>query len=320
MKRILVTGAAGFIGYNLCLDLLKRGDQIIGVDNINDYYDINLKLSRLKILQEFENFIFIKADVSDFLAMNILFKDHKIDRVCHLAAQAGVRYSIENPLVYEKSNGLGTLVILECCRHFNVKYFVYASSSSVYGGIKEVPFNESQDVSSPISLYAATKKYNELQASVYHKLYGIHVTGLRFFTVYGPYGRPDMAVFIFTKNIVEGKKIDVYNNGEMSRDFTYVSDIVQGIVSSIDKCEGCEVFNLCRGESIKLMDFISAIEVATGKKAIINYMPMQSGDVKITNGDNSKARNLLGYCPKVSVNKGVNEFVKWYKWYYSIEE
>jgi len=311
MKTILVTGAAGFIGFHTAKKLLERGDKIIGIDNLNDYYDVSLKEARLNILKKFQNFSFYKKDISEEIKVQ-----EKIDSICHLAAQAGVRYSIENPLVYEISNSLGTLQVFEFARKNKIKTIVYASSSSVYGNNPHAPFKETMQLDKPISLYAATKKSNELYAYTYHHLFGINMTGLRFFTVYGPWGRPDMAPFKFTKNILEGKEIDVYNNGKMQRDFTYVEDIVSGIVSALDKEYAFEIFNLARGESVELMSFIRAVEEAAGKKAKINFKPMQPGDVLLTSGDISKAKKMLDYNPKTSIGEGIKNFVNWYKEYY----
>lgn len=310
-KTILVTGCAGFIGFHVSKKLLEKGYSVVGVDNLNKYYDVSLKEKRLSILKEMKGFVFYKKDVSEEL-----FFDEEISVICHLAAQAGVRYSLQDPFAYEKSNNLGTLRVFEYARHKGIKKVVYASSSSVYGNCKETPFKESFQLDTPISLYAATKKNNELVAYTYHHLFGIKMVGLRFFTVYGPYGRPDMALFKFTKNILSGREIDVYNKGEMFRDFTYVDDIVSGVISSIEKDFDFEIFNLARGESIKLTKFIEAIELATGKKAKINYEEMQPGDVSITSGDISKAKKLLGYEPKTSVVEGVKKFVDWYIDYY----
>ncbi len=313
MKTILVTGVAGFIGSSVGKKLLERGDRVIGVDNMNDYYDVSLKEDRLKILKEFENFTFHKLDISEGFGE---LKKEKIDVICHLAAQAGVRYSIENPLAYQKANSLGTLQVFEFARHNKIPKVVYASSSSVYGNNKNVLFKESEKLDEQISLYAATKKSNELYAHVYNHLYGIEMIGLRFFTVYGPWGRPDMALFKFVKNILEGKQIDVYNSGKMQRDFTYIDDIVDGVVLALDKKCSFEIFNIARGETTELMDFIKAIEKALGKVADKNMMPMQDGDVLLTSGDISHTKDVLGYAPKVSVDEGVNNFVNWYKGYY----
>jgi len=314
--KILVTGGAGFIGFHTTLKLLERGDEVVIVDNVNPYYDPKLKEKRLEILQKNEKCTFIKADVSDYKAMENIFKEHSFDKVCHLAAQAGVRYSLEDPFSYETSNGMGTLNLLELCRHHGPKDFVFASSSSVYGGSTDMPFKETDPCDKPLAIYAATKKYNEAQAYAYHNLYGLNCTGLRFFTVYGPWGRPDMALFLFTKAMLNDEPINVFNNGEMVRDFTYVEDIVQGVIASIDKAHPYQIFNLARGETVKLLEFIEAIEDALGKKAQKNMMPMQQGDVPATSGDISKAKELLGYEPKTSVKEGVKNFVEWYKKHY----
>ena len=248
--------------------------------------------------------------------MEEIFKNNNFDKICHLAAQAGVRYSIENPFAYEKANAIGTLNLLELSRKNNIKDFIFASSSSVYGGNKKLPFSELDNVDSPISLYAATKKYNELQAHVYHNLYGMNCTGLRFFTVYGPWGRPDMALFLFTKAIMDGKKIEVFNNGNMKRDFTYVSDCVSGVVSAIDKSYPFEIFNLARGEQIGLNKFIEEIENNLGIKAKRKLLPLQPGDVPETSADIEKAKKMLNYNPKVSVKEGIKNFIDWYKVFY----
>ena len=377
MKTILLTGAAGFIGFHTAKAMLEKGDKVIGIDNLNDYYDPKLKLSRLKILKKYKNFKFYKKDIKTPLEIP---EKNKINAICHLAAQAGVRYSIENPRAYETSNMLGTLNILEFARNNKIKSVVFASSSSVYGNSKEIPFKESQKLDEPISLYAATKKANELYAYTYFHLYNINMIGLRFFTVYGPWGRPDMALFKFTQSILNNKPIEVFNNGDLKRDFTYVDDIVQGILASIDKLtqidnqnlsniriinnqdsksskklkknssslklvqQPCltldtnksspsftsatnnnpptkffEIFNLGRGEPVQLTDFIKEIESATKKQAKLKMMPMQKGDVSVTFADTSKAKAVLGYEPKTSINKGIVEFVKWYKEYYKIK-
>lgn len=312
MTTILVTGAAGFIGFHTSKELLERGDKVIGIDNLNNYYDPLLKMSRLEQLSKYKNFKFYKQDISDGISV-----DENVNKICHLAAQAGVRYSIENPLAYQKANSLGTLQVFEFARQNKIPSVVYASSSSVYGNSSEAPFKEDMKIDEPISFYAATKKSNELYAHTYHHLYGINMTGLRFFTVYGPWGRPDMAPFKFTKKILENETIDVYNNGKMKRDFTYIDDITSGIVLALDKESPFEIFNLARGETVELMDFVSAIEEATGKVAKKNMMPMQAGDVLLTSGDIGRAKTMLGYTPKISIEKGVKEFVDWYKKYYN---
>ncbi len=316
--QILVTGGVGFIGFHTAKALLERGDNVVVVDNFNDYYDVNLKKARAKELEKFDNVEIIKADISDYKVMESIFKKSNFDKVCHLAAQAGVRYSLENPFAYETANALGTLNLLELCRHNNVKDFIFASSSSVYGGNERMPFSESDNVDTPISLYAATKKYNELQAHVYHHLYGLNCTGLRFFTVYGPRGRPDMALFLFTKAIIEGKEIEVFNNGNMKRDFTYISDCVSGVIAALDKSLPFEIFNLARGEQIELNAFIEEIEKNLGMKAKRKLLPLQPGDVPETSADISKAKDMLGYSPKVSVGEGIKKFIDWYKEYYGV--
>jgi len=316
LRTILLTGAAGFIGFNTSKTLLERGDTVIGIDNLNDYYDPALKLARLEILKKYPKFKFYEANIEDEIKIK-----ERVEIICHLAAQAGVRYSLENPLAYEKSNMLGTLNIFEYARQNKIKSVVYASSSSVYGNNEEVPFKESMQLDNPISLYAATKKANELYAYVYHHLYRINMVGLRFFKVYGPWGRPDMALFKFTKNILEGKPIEVYNNGKMSRDFTYVGDIVSGVIASLDRAEKLkfEVINLGNGSPVLLMDFIKEIEKCTGKEAKLNMMPMQAGDINQTFADTSKAKSLLGYSPKTNISSGINNFMNWYKEYYKIK-
>jgi len=314
--KILVTGGAGFIGSHVASVLLKRRDKVVIVDNLNDYYDVKLKKDRIKLLKRYKNLTFYKQDITNLEAMDKIFKKHKFDKICHLAAQAGVRDSILHPFKYELWNNLGTLNMLELSVKYKIKNFVYASSSSVYGGNKKYPSSESDDVSKPISLYAATKKTNELYAHVYNKIHGLKSSGLRFFTVYGPFGRPDMALFKFVKNISEGKKIDVYNKGIMKRDFTYVDDIVSGIVSAIDKNYACEIFNLGNGNNVTLKYFIKQIEKCVGKKAKMNLMPMQQGDVPISSADISKAKKMLGFSPKTNVDKGIRNFVDWYLSYY----
>jgi len=312
MKKILVTGAAGFIGFYISKKLLERGDKVIGIDNLNDYYDISLKKDRLKELEKFKNFKFIKKDISEGIPV-----EEKIDLICHLAAQAGVRNSIKKPFDYQKSNSLGTLQVFEFARQKNISKVVFASSSSVYGSRGNPPFKEDQNANDPISLYAATKRSNELYAKVYNHLYGIKMIGLRFFTVYGPWGRPDMAYFKFIKKIFKGEEIEIFNNGEMKRDFTYIEDIVSGVLSSLDKDIGeYEIINLARGEEINLMDFVDLLEKYSGREAKKRMLGMQPGDVPLTSGDITKAKNLLGYFPKTSVEEGIKNFVGWYKEYY----
>jgi UDP-glucuronate 4-epimerase len=314
----LVTGNAGFIGFHLTKRLLEEGQEVVGVDNLNPYYDPKLKKARLEILKKHANFSFYRLDIANLADFENVFTENKIDKVCHLAAQAGVRYSLENPHLYEQANMVGFLNLLELMRKYEVKNLVYASSSSVYGGIKKIPFSERMKINKPISLYAATKAANELYAHVYHHLYGFNTVGLRFFTVYGPWGRPDMALFLFTKAILEDKPIKVFNQGQMKRDFTYVDDIVDGIMTSLNKVSalGYEVFNLGCANPVNLLDFIKTIEKRLGKKAKKEFLPLQPGDMPATFADVSKAKKLLGYQPKVKVEEGVGEFVNWYRQYY----
>jgi UDP-glucuronate 4-epimerase len=319
-KTYLVTGAAGFIGMHLSKKLLELGCQIIGLDNINDYYDVNLKYKRLEILRNYDNFIFHKADLEDKEYLERLFSENDINIVINLAAQAGVRYSIENPDVYIQSNIVGFFNILEMCRHHKVDHLLYASSSSVYGANKKIPFSTKDKVDKPVSLYAATKKSNELMAYTYSHLYKIPTTGLRFFTVYGPYGRPDMAYFKFTKHIIEGKPIKVFNNGDMYRDFTFIDDIIDGVIRLIEnspvlnnKNMPYKIYNIGNNKPEKLMDFIGAIEKAVGKKAIKEFYPMQPGDVYQTYADVTDLINDVGFKPDTPVEIGINKFVEWYK-------
>lgn len=333
--KILVTGAAGFIGFHLVRRLVERGDEVVGIDNVNDYYPVSLKYARLrecgiaeeKIVQghtvqsdRYASYRFVRMDLQDKAALERLFKVEKFDAVMNLAAQAGVRYSIENPLAYIDSNIVGFANLLETARHNPVKHFVYASSSSVYGGNIKTPFAESDSVDSPVSLYAATKKSNELMAHVYSKLYGIPTTGLRFFTVYGPWGRPDMAPMLFTKAILAGEPIKVFNNGKLSRDFTYIDDIIEGVVRLIDHAPVCEIpaeiYNIGCGHPMPLMDFIHTLEEKLGRKAEMKMLPMQQGDVYTTYADTSKLERDMGYKPHVSLDEGIGKFVEWYKEYY----
>lgn len=336
--KILVTGTAGFIGYHLAKRLLERGDEVVGIDSINDYYDIRLKYARLsetgiaeseieygKAVQstEYPAYRFIKLQLEDRDALQKLFAEEHFDAVMNLAAQAGVRYSLENPYAYIESNVVGFVNLLECARHNPVRHFVYASSSSVYGGNTKTPFSEDDRVDNPVSLYAATKKSNELMANVYSKLYGIPTTGLRFFTVYGPWGRPDMAPILFTKAIVAGEPIKVFNNGNLSRDFTYIDDIIEGVVRVIDKAPAAtdehpvpaEVYNIGCGHPMQLMDFIRTLEKSLGKKAEMNMMPMQKGDVYTTYADTTKLERDFGYKPHVTLEEGIARFVEWYESY-----
>ncbi len=310
MRTILLTGIAGFIGSWTAEALLKRGDSVVGVDNFNEYYDVSLKRARMKKLEG--KCRVYESDITDLAAMEGIFRENKIDQVCHLAAQAGVRYSLTHPFVYERSNNLGTLNLLEICRKNGVRSFIYASSSSVYGGNKKIPFSESDPVDHPISLYAATKRFNELMAHTYHHLYGLHCTGLRFFTVYGPWGRPDMALFKFTEAMLKNEPIDVYNHGQMKRDFTYITDVVDGILASLDKDYPCEIFNLGNSSVVELTAFISCIEKELEVKAQKNLLPLQPGDVPETCADISKSKKMLGFNPRVKIEQGIAEFLKWY--------
>ena len=346
--KILVTGTAGFIGYYLAKRLAERGDEILGLDSINDYYDVNLKYARLedsgirradigygKIVKskKYKNYRFIQMNLHDREGLEKLFNEHAVDAVCHLAAQAGVRYSLTNPHAYVDSNIVGFLHILEGCRNKGVQHLVYASSSSVYGLNESVPFKTSDNVDHPVSLYAASKKSNELMAHTYSHLYSIPTTGLRFFTVYGPWGRPDMAYFKFTEAILQGKPIDVYNNGDMYRDFTYIDDIIEGVVRIIDaiprgnpswngkdpdpasSTAPYKVYNIGNNSPVKLLDFITTIEEALGKKATMNFLPMQQGDVYTTYADVTDLMRDTGFRPDTPVNEGINRFVEWYRRY-----
>ena len=324
-KKILVTGAAGFIGYHLSKKLLSQGVSVTGFDNINDYYDVNLKYARLKELEPYDNFNFIKGDLADKTAVGKLFAENKFDIVVNLAAQAGVRYSIDNPQAYMESNVIGFFNILEACRHNPVEHLLYASSSSVYGNQKKTPFSTDDDVSKPISLYAATKKSNELMAYTYSHLYSIPTTGLRFFTVYGPYGRPDMAYFSFTQKIVKGETIKIFNNGDMYRDFTYVDDIVKGIENMLcnppeadENGDRATVYNIGNNSPEKLMYFVETLEKALGKTAVKEFLPMQPGDVYQTYADVTPLIEKFGFKPSTSIEEGIGKFVEWYKEYYKI--
>lgn len=324
-KQILVTGAAGFIGFHLSKRLLEDGAQVIGFDNINDYYDTSLKYARLEILKKYPNFTFMKGNLADAEAVKFLFTRYEPEIVVNLAAQAGVRYSIDNPDVYIESNIIGFFNILEACRHHPVKHLVYASSSSVYGNQEKTPFSTSDDVSKPISLYAATKKSNELMAYTYAHLYGIPATGLRFFTVYGPYGRPDMAYFKFTNKIMKGEPIQIYNNGDMYRDFTYVDDIVQGIVNLLEHPPAADfqgaqykVYNIGNNKPEKLMHFIEVLERVLGREAKKEFLPMQAGDVYQTYADVDDLMKDFGFKPETSIEDGLAKFAEWYKGYYNL--
>jgi UDP-glucuronate 4-epimerase len=318
MKTILVTGGAGFIGSHTIKALLQRGDNVVCIDDFNDYYNPQLKEDRIKIFLKDYEFPLYRVDIADFLGLKKIFQQNKIDSICHLAARAGVRASIENPFIYQKTNIGGTLNLLELARDFKVENFVFASSSSVYGGNKKVPFSENDPVDQPISMYATTKKANELMAHVYHHLYGLNCTGLRFFTVYGPWGRPDMALFKFTKNILDDKPIDVYNHGDHYRDFTYIDDIVQGVLASLDRAYPYEIINLGNSKTESLTNFINTIEKNLDKKAIKNMLPMQPGDVHKTFADTTKAKKLLDFRPATDINQGIEKFINWYKKYYEV--
>ncbi len=351
--KILVSGTAGFIGYHLANVLAKRGDEVVGVDNINDYYDVNLKFDRLKdsgfekdkieynkliSSKKYPNYKFIKLNLEDRENLEKLFKEEKFDKVCNLAAQAGVRYSLTNPYAYVDSNIVGFVNLLECCRHNGIEHLAYASSSSVYGLNESQPFSTHDNVDHPISLYAASKKSNELMAHTYSHLFKIPTTGLRFFTVYGPWGRPDMALFLFTKAILEDRAIDVYNYGDMQRDFTYIDDIVEGVVRVIDNPPKgnlnwsgknpdpsssrapYKIYNIGNNAPVGLMDFIEEIEKKIGKKAKKNFLPLQPGDVKSTYADVSDLIEDLGYKPQTPIREGISNFIDWYLDYYKIKE
>lgn len=313
--KILVTGAAGFVGSYTAHALLDDGHEVVGFDNFNDYYDVALKEARFQGLEKRDGFTMIRGDLTDVPLLTSHFQQQKFDRVCHLAAQAGVRYSIENPAAYQKSNLEGHLNILEACRHAKIERLVYASSSSVYGGNKKVPFSESDPVDHPVSLYAATKKANELMSHTYTHLYGLQTVGLRFFTVYGPMGRPDMAYWLFTDAMLNGRSIKVFNHGKMERDFTYIDDIVAGVKSALfaDGLDPYEVFNLGNNNPENLMEMIRVLGDALGVEPKMEMLPMQAGDVPITFADISKAQKKLGYQPTTSMEEGLKRFVKWYK-------
>jgi len=332
--KILITGTAGFIGYHLSKRLLERGENIIGIDNLNDYYDVNLKLNRLKQLNTHTNFTFQKIDITHKDAVRLLFKQHAFDVVVNLAAQAGVRYSLKNPYAYVDTNIVGFCHILEGCRHHGVSHLVFASSSSVYGANEKQPFSENDTIDHPLALYAASKKANELMAHSYASLYQLPCTGLRFFTVYGPWGRPDMALFKFTHNILKDQPIELYNKGHMVRDFTYINDIIDGILPTIDHPAQANpnwsghtpdpatsyapfrIYNIGSGRPTPLLNFITALESALGKKATHHRMPMQAGDVPATFADISALHRDFGYQPKHSIEQGIREFVNWYYNYY----
>lgn len=335
-NKVLITGGAGFIGFHLSNLLLNKGYQVIGIDNLNDYYDIRIKEGRLAILQAKENYTFYKIDIKDKEDVDNLFKEHRPDYVVNLAAQAGVRYSLINPYAYVDSNLIGFVNILEACRHYPVKHLLYASSSSVYGGNKVAPFSTEHQVDHPVSLYAATKKSNELMAHTYSHLYKIPTTGLRFFTVYGTWGRPDMAYFSFTQDILSGKPINVFNYGKMKRDFTYIDDIVEGVYRLLDTVPQAnpewdettdklsesfapyKVYNIGNNEPMELETFINVLEDKLGHKANKNYMDMQPGDVEMTYADTTDLEKAIGFKPSTSVEEGLGKFVEWYKEFYNI--
>lgn len=334
--KILVTGTAGFIGSTLAIKLLERGDEVIGIDNVNDYYDVNLKLARLERVKSYEGFTEIRGDLEDRSLIEQTFRDHQPQRVVNLAAQAGVRYSIENPHAYIESNIIGFMNILQCCREQNVEHLVYASTSSVYGSHTNMPFSVHTGVDHPMSLYAATKKSNELMAHTYSHLFGLPTTGLRFFTVYGPWGRPDMALFLFTKNIIAGDPINVFNYGKHKRDFTYVDDIVEGVIRTLDTVATSNtdwnpadpdpatssapyrIYNIGNNAPVDLEHYIAVLEDCLGKKADRNLLPLQAGDVPDTYADVSDLISDVGYKPDTSVETGVRNFVDWYNNYYHV--
>ena len=318
-KTILVTGSAGFIGFHTAKTLAELGVKIIGLDNLNNYYDPSLKKARNEILKKYKNYKFYKGNLEDLRFIKKIFKENTIDKVCHLAAQAGVRYSLSHPHSYIQSNIVGFTNLIDEAKNHNVKDFIYASSSSVYGKNKKTPFSTTDPVDMPISLYAATKKSNELIAHSYHHLYGLNCTGLRFFTVYGPYGRPDMALFLFTKAILEDKAIKIFNHGKMKRDFTYIDDIVAGIISSLKKSYPYEIFNLGNNQPIELEYFIETLEKHLGKKAKKELLPMQAGDVAETFADIDKSKEKLNFLPKISIEEGIKKFLDWYREYYKIK-
>lgn len=333
--KYLVTGAAGFIGSFVCQRLLDAGHEVIGIDNLNDYYSVQLKRDRLAQIIPDKRFLFVELDIADREAVNQLFAVQGFDRVIHLAAQAGVRYSLENPFAYADSNLIGMLTILEGCRHYGVKHLVYASSSSVYGMNSKMPFSTHDAVDHPISLYAATKKSNELMAHTYSHLYGIPTTGLRFFTVYGPWGRPDMALFLFTKAIIDGSPIKVFNHGKMQRDFTYIDDIVEGVLRVADhppitkdgdfssdpsrSSAPYRLYNIGNNQPVELERFINAIEKALNKPAVKDYLPMQPGDVPVTYADIDELNQDVGFAPATPIDVGVQQFVDWYLRYFKVQ-
>jgi len=315
-QDILVTGAAGFIGFHLSKKLLDMGERVVGVDNLNSYYDVNLKKARLEILKSNNNFAFYKEDIQNLDALKGIFRQHQVKIICNLAAQAGVRHSLKDPFSYQKSNLEGFLNLLELARKYKIENFVYASSSSIYGNNKKIPFSIDDRVDTPISLYAATKRANELIAHAYSHLYQIPCTGLRYFTVYGPWGRPDMALFLFTDAIFKKIPISVYNYGHMKRDFTYIDDIIEGTIAAIKRPVPYDIFNLGNSNSVDLLDFIQILEEELGQEAEKNMMPIQPGDVAVTAADIQKSKKLLGFNPKTPLREGIKKFVAWYRQYY----
>ena len=334
--KVLVTGAAGFIGFHTAKELLDRGDRVVGLDNLSPYYDVSLKQARLKQLECRNGFAFVKADLADSAAVERLFQDEGFERVVNLAAQAGVRYSLKNPLAYVDTNVTGFLNVLEGCRHTGVEHLVFASSSSIYGANTQMPFSVHQTVDHPLSLYAATKKSNELMAHTYAHLYGLPVTGLRFFTVYGPWGRPDMALFLFTKKILAGEPIDIFNHGNHARDFTYIDDIVAGLARTLDRVATpnpdwaserpdpgtssapYRIYNIGNNSPVELMHFIETLEKELGKQAEKNFLPLQPGDVAKTYADIDDLREAMGFSPATSIEDGIARFVEWYRGYYGV--
>ena len=314
--KILVTGAAGFIGYHLSKSLLSRGYEVLGVDSISNYYSVNLKKDRLKNLIDEKNFSFNQLDITDRGNLSKIFENFKPDKVINMAAQPGVRYSIENPYEYISTNIHGFINVIELCKKNNVKGLIYASSSSVYGGNDKIPFSESDNVNQPISIYAVSKISNELIAHTYSHLHGLSTTGLRFFTVYGPWYRPDMGIFIFTRNILNRKPIQLFNNGKMQRDFTYIDDIINGTISAVEKNYKCEIFNLGNNNSVSILDLIATIEKHLKISAIVDYAPLQKGDPVITFASIEHAQEKLNYNPKVKIDQGIPKFIDWYKNYY----
>ena len=335
--KVLVTGAAGFIGMHVAQRLLARGDEVVGVDNLNAYYDVALKQARLDLLAQHSGFRFVRLDIADTDAVGKLFRREGFQRVAHLAAQAGIRYSLDNPQAYVQSNLVGFVNVLEGCRYATVEHLVYASSSSIYGGNKKMPFSEHDNVDHPISLYAATKKSNELMAHTYSHLFGLPTTGLRFFTVYGPWGRPDMSYFKFTKAILEGRPIEVFNHGKMQRDFTYVDDIVEGVVRVLDRPPRAQpdfdamhpdpasssapfrIYNIGSHRPVDLMTFIKVLEGALGREAEKELLPLQDGDVVATYAQTEALQAAIGFVPATSITEGIGRFVDWYRSYYRVE-